>query len=84
LRRGGGFEAESAHYDGFVVGEDETVLAGSPIFGGDAVGAVDAGIYTITPSGLTFGGDGTEAGVYDPVTAGRLNATRAYSDQFVT
>src|SRR5690606_27383402 len=40
-------------YDGFVASEDETVLAGSLIFGGDSQSARNAGDYSITVSGLT-------------------------------
>lgn len=47
---GGGFTVD---YDGFVNGESETVLGGSPIFGGDSENARNAGTYSITVSGLT-------------------------------
>jgi len=40
-------------YQGFVPGEDETLLGGSLAYGGDAQGAVDAGDYRIRPEGLT-------------------------------
>ncbi len=39
-------------YSGFVGGEDESVLGGSLTYGGSAQGAVNAGEYVITASGL--------------------------------
>ncbi len=42
-------------YDGFVSGEDESVLGGSLAYGGTAQGAKDAGDYVISASGLTSG-----------------------------
>ncbi|MEE2922998.1 MAG: MBG domain-containing protein, partial [Pseudomonadota bacterium] len=42
-------------YDGFVSGEDESVLGGSLAYGGTAQGAKDAGTYAIEASGLTSG-----------------------------
>ena len=42
-------------YDGFVSGEDESVLGGSLAYGGTAQGAKDAGDYVIAASGLTSG-----------------------------
>ena len=38
-------------YEGLVTGEDETSLAGSLIYGGNAQGATQAGTYTISASG---------------------------------
>ena len=43
----------TVHYEGFVYGEDESVLDGTLSFEGLAVTAVDAGAYTILPKGLT-------------------------------
>jgi len=40
-------------YSGFVNGETSAVLGGALSYGGTAAGAVNAGSYTITPSGLT-------------------------------
>ncbi|MTW05151.1 MBG domain-containing protein, partial [Pseudoduganella ginsengisoli] len=40
-------------YSGFVNGEGATVLGGSLQYGGNSQGAVDAGSYVITPSGLS-------------------------------
>ncbi|GBG01693.1 hypothetical protein AZSI13_10210, partial [Azospira sp. I13] len=40
---------------GFVPGQDGSVLGGSVTFGGNAFGAVNAGSYAITPSGLSSG-----------------------------
>ncbi len=42
-------------YDGFITGEDESVLGGTLMFGGSAQGAKNAGTYAITPGGLTAG-----------------------------
>lgn len=39
-------------YSGFVNGESSTDLGGSLVYGGDAQGAVNAGRYTLTASGL--------------------------------
>ena len=39
-------------YSGFVNGQDSSALFGSPIYDGSAQGAVNAGLYTITVSGL--------------------------------
>ena len=52
-------------YSGFVNGESTAVLGGALSYAGSSQGAVSAGSYTITPSGLTSGnysidyGDGT-------------------------
>jgi len=42
-------------YSGFVNGENASVLSGSLAYGGDAQGAVNAGDYTISLSGLSAG-----------------------------
>jgi filamentous hemagglutinin family protein len=42
-----------ASYSGFVNGETSAVLGGSLSFGGTAAGAVNAGSYSLVPSGLT-------------------------------
>ena len=42
-------------YSGFVGGETASVLGGSLAYGGTSQGAVNAGSYVITPSGLTSG-----------------------------
>ncbi|MFB2120910.1 FG-GAP-like repeat-containing protein [Parapedobacter sp. 2B3] len=39
-------------YDGFIAGEDASVLSGTLVYGGSAQGAVDADSYDIIPSGL--------------------------------
>jgi len=44
-----------ASYEGFVNGETESVLSGSLAYGGAAQGAVNAGIYGLSVSGLTSG-----------------------------
>ncbi|MFN8454654.1 MAG: YDG domain-containing protein [Anaerolineae bacterium] len=40
-------------YAGFVAGEDETDLSGALTYSGSSQGAVNAGLYLITPGGLT-------------------------------
>ncbi len=40
-------------YTGFVLNEDKSSLTGALSFNGEATNATEAGIYTITPSGLT-------------------------------
>jgi hypothetical protein len=47
------FTAFTVSYEGFVLGEGPGDLGGAIGFGGAAVGAVDAGTYGITTSGLT-------------------------------
>jgi hypothetical protein len=42
-------------YDGFVTGEDSSVLAGELIYGGTSQGAKNAQTYKITPDGLKSG-----------------------------
>jgi hypothetical protein len=42
-------------YSGFVNGETSAVLGGALGYGGSSQGAVNAGLYTITPNGLTSG-----------------------------
>ncbi|HZW26629.1 MAG TPA: MBG domain-containing protein, partial [Gallionella sp.] len=42
-------------YNGFVNGETSAVLGGALVYGGNSQGAVNAGSYAITPSGLTSG-----------------------------
>ena len=39
-------------YDGFVAGEDASILDGTLVYGGSAQGAVNAGDYTLSASGL--------------------------------
>ena len=61
-------------YTGFVNGETDTVLGGLLAYGGDSQGAVDPGIYDITPAGLTADNyaitfvDGTLTIATEPVT----------------
>ena len=47
------FTGFTVKYSGFVNHEDPAALGGTLTFGGSAVGAVDAGDYTIEPDGLT-------------------------------
>ena len=47
------FTGFTVRYDGFVNGEDASVLGGSLTFGGSAVGATDVGTYPVSPSGIT-------------------------------
>jgi hypothetical protein len=42
-------------YNGFVNGENNTVLGGALVYGGSSQGAINAGSYAIRPSGLTSG-----------------------------
>src|SRR5262249_49391429 len=42
-------------YSGFVKGEGANVLGGSLVYGGNSQGAVNAGTYKISASGLTSG-----------------------------
>lgn len=42
-------------FSGFVNGETVAVLGGALVYGGTAQGAIDAGTYTLTASGLTSG-----------------------------
>ena len=42
-------------YSGFVNGEDSSVLSGALVYGGSSQGAVNAGNYTISASGLGSG-----------------------------
>jgi hypothetical protein len=50
---GAPFTEFTVSYEYFVLGEGPGNLTGTLTFGGDAVGAVDVGTYTIIPSGLT-------------------------------
>ncbi|MDO9255038.1 MAG: kelch repeat-containing protein [Bacteroidales bacterium] len=47
------FEAYSISFDGFLAGEDQSVLGGTLAIGGTAVSAITAGNYSIEPLGLT-------------------------------
>jgi hypothetical protein len=47
------FTAFTVEYTGFVLGQNPSALGGTLTFNGSAVGAVNAGSYTIAPSGLT-------------------------------
>ncbi len=46
-------DAFTVSYDGFLNGDDQSVLGNVLVFGGDAVTATDPGSYTISPSGQT-------------------------------
>ena len=50
---GQAFTPFTAEYTGFALGQNPNVLSGTLGFSGSAVGAVNAGSYTITPGGLT-------------------------------
>ena len=52
---GHAFTGGSVSYDGFVNGETADVLGGTLAYGGSSQGAVNAGSYAITASGLTSG-----------------------------
>ena len=47
------FTTFTVSYSGFVGSDSPSMLGGSLSFGGSAVGATRAGIYTVTPAGLT-------------------------------
>jgi hypothetical protein len=47
------FSGGTVTYDGFANSENESALGGTLVLGGDSQGAVNAGAYDITPSGLT-------------------------------
>src|SRR5690606_29427263 len=40
-------------YNGFIPGENQSVLGGTPGYGGSSQGATDVGSYAIVPSGLS-------------------------------
>jgi len=61
----------TASYDGFVNGDDQTDLSGTLAFSTDATAASGAGVYDISPSGLTS--DNYDITFVD----GELNVTRA-------
>jgi hypothetical protein len=61
----------TASYQGFVNGDDPTDLAGALAFGGTSQSAVDAGVYTIVPSGLSSPNYAVQ------FVAGTLTITRA-------
>ncbi|MEC8427289.1 MAG: MBG domain-containing protein, partial [Pseudomonadota bacterium] len=75
-------------YDGFVNGEDESVLFGTLMFGGDSQGAVDPGTYDIVPSGLTsepqFNGQDEYYYDYEYEGSGQGNYNITYVDGTLT
>ncbi|WP_321532197.1 MBG domain-containing protein [uncultured Desulfuromonas sp.] len=52
---GSAYSGGNVSYSGFVAGEDASALDGSLAYGGDSQGAVNAGSYTISASGLSAG-----------------------------
>ncbi|MGI4846806.1 MAG: beta strand repeat-containing protein, partial [Janthinobacterium lividum] len=77
-------------YSGFVSGEDQSVLGGTVAYGGTAQGAVNAGTYALTASGLT---SGNYAISYNPgtLTVGQaalavtaINASKTYDSAAYT
>ncbi|NGM38654.1 filamentous hemagglutinin N-terminal domain-containing protein, partial [Methylobacterium sp. DB0501] len=74
-------------YTGLVNGETGSVLGGSLTYGGTAQGAVNAGSYAITPSGLTSGNyavtfaDGALSVGKAPLTITAKDATKTYDGQ---
>ncbi|TDN49523.1 MBG domain-containing protein, partial [Azoarcus indigens] len=74
-------------YDGFVNGEDASVLSGSLAYGGDAQGAINAGNYTISLSGLSSNNyaigyvDGTLAVHKAALTVTANDAAKTYDGQ---
>ena len=62
-------------YSGFVNGENSSVLSGSLSYGGSGQGAVNAGTYTIVPSGLTVGSNYSIAYVNGSLTVNPATLT---------
>ncbi|MET7245452.1 GLUG motif-containing protein, partial [Methylobacterium sp. EM32] len=77
-------------YAGLVNGEGPSVIGGSVSYGGTAQGAVNAGTYAITPSGLTSANyavtfaDGALTVNQAPLTVTANAATRTYDGQAFT
>jgi hypothetical protein len=67
---GAAFTAFTVTLSGFVNGETSSVVSGAPTYTGSAVGAFNAGTYTITPTGGTLG-----ATNYDFPPANFVNGT---------
>jgi filamentous hemagglutinin family protein len=71
-------------YDGFITGEDSSVLDGTLTYTGNAQGAVNAGSYTITPSGFSSTNytiqfiDGTLTIDPAPITLSSSAVTKTY------
>jgi filamentous hemagglutinin family protein len=71
-------------YSGFVNSEDSSVLSGTLAYGGSSQGAINAGSYAITPSGLTSGNyaitftDGTLTVNAVPLTVTAGSVTKTY------
>jgi hypothetical protein len=78
---GGNGDGNGVIYDGFVAGEDETVLTGELNYGGDSQGAVQIGKYDITVGGYDSAqyheGEGEGDGYY---TYGYEDRKRDYYD----
>ena len=76
----------TALYDGFLSGDDGTVLGGTLVFGGGSQTAADVGTYAIVPSGQTssiYGityVDGTGEITPAPLTALANDKTKVYGD----
>ncbi|HZW24442.1 MAG TPA: MBG domain-containing protein, partial [Gallionella sp.] len=77
-------------YSGFVNGETSAVLGGALVYGGTSQGAVGAGNYAITPSGLTSGNytiafsDGTLTVNPAPLTVTANDVSRFYDGRAYT
>ena len=73
-------------YDGFLGGENESILDGGLAFGGDSQAAVDVGTYAVVPSGLTSSVygityvDGTSEITPAPLTAVANDQTKVYGE----
>lgn len=84
LPYGGYVGGNGVRYDGFVSGEDESVLTGALTYGGTSQNATDLGHYDITASGLTSGNydihyvDGTLT-IYTAGTAESVEAAQVVS-----
>ncbi len=74
-------------YTGFVNQETNSVLTGALVYSGSSQGAVQAGTYAITPSGLTASNyaisysDGSLTINKAPLTVTALNASKTYDGQ---
>src|SRR5438132_1535495 len=83
---GGDNPAFSVSYQGFVLGQDHTVLGGTLSFATAAVKGSDVGSYDVTPSGLTSGNyditfhKGTLSITPATLTVTANDKTRTYGD----
>jgi uncharacterized cupin superfamily protein len=78
---GSAFTAFTATLSGFVNGESSSVVTGTASFSGTAVGAVNAGMYTITPSQGTLAATNYD---FTSFVDGALTISRADTSTAVT